>query len=85
MCTVQLYPLTFKFVGHGVGGGAGAGGGGGGGPAGTGIGWLWPSRVIFGVKVLQSRETVAFVQRRVKMPAMQRPSSVFSALLLVEY
>ena len=58
--------MTLKLAGHGVGGGAGAGGVGGGGPGGTGIGT--PSIVIFGVKVLQSRVTDAFVHRRVKMP-----------------
>ena len=32
------------------------------------MGWEWPSRVMFGKKVLQSSVTVALDQRRVNTP-----------------
>ena len=36
--------------------------------AAAGQGWEWPSRVMFGEKVLQSSVTVALDQRRVNTP-----------------
>eukprot|EP01043_Picozoa_sp_COSAG02_P117504 COSAG02_NODE_54029_length_298_cov_0.854271_1_plen_78_part_01 len=66
---MHVYPLAFgRLVAHGAGGGAGGAGGGGVGAGGTGIGELWPSRVMFGVNVLQSSVTVALLQRRVNIP-----------------